>query len=77
MSHHSRDSLLVQILAEHPLIVFVSVLGVSLISSYFITIFLVGLLLKVAAAPFHMYVSIVIAWLNYMPKISFASYYFS
>ncbi len=62
-----------KILAEHPLIVLFSVLGMSSLisSSDFITIFLiiVGLLLKVAA-PFHMYVSIVTAWLTTMAKIS-------
>jgi NADH-ubiquinone oxidoreductase chain 2 len=68
-----------KILAEHPLIVLFSVLGMSSLisSSDFITIFLiiVGLLFKVAAAPFHMDVydgvpTIVTAWLTTMPKIS-------
>ena len=58
---------------QHPLIVLFSVLGMSCLisSSDFITIFLsiVGLLFKVAA-PFHMYVFIVTAWLTTMPKIS-------
>src|SRR3954471_11966604 len=68
-----------KILAEHPLIVLFSVLGMSRLisSSDFITIFLiiVGLLFKVAAAPFHMdgydgVPTIVTAWLTTMPKIS-------
>jgi NADH-ubiquinone oxidoreductase chain 2 len=64
-----------KILAEHPLIVLFSVLGMSSLisSSDFITIFLSielqSFTVYILAAPFHMYVSIVTAWLTTMPLL--------
>src|SRR3954462_4704938 len=65
--HHSRDSLLVLLIAEHPLIVLFSVLGMSSLisSSDFITIFL-----SIELQSFTLYF-LATAWLTTMPKIIF------